>query len=68
MYVCECGKEFNNAQKFNGHKSHCKVHLIAAGKLEDYEIRKNLYRDQLSRNSKIIASNKRQTFDQKVAS
>lgn len=68
MYVCECGKEFNNAQKFNGHKSHCKVHLIAAGKLEDYEIRKNLYRDQLSRNSKIIASNKKQAFDQKVAS
>lgn len=26
-YVCECGKEFDNPQKFNGHKSHCKIHL-----------------------------------------
>lgn len=26
-YICECGKEFENAQSFNGHKSHCKIHL-----------------------------------------
>lgn len=25
-YVCECGKEFDNPQAFNGHKSHCKIH------------------------------------------
>ena len=25
-YICECGREFNNPQAFNGHKSHCKVH------------------------------------------
>ena len=25
-YVCVCGKEFDNPQAFNGHKSHCKVH------------------------------------------
>lgn len=29
MYKCECGKEFENAQSFNGHKSHCKIHLYA---------------------------------------
>lgn len=27
MYKCDCGKEFETAQKFNSHKSHCKVHL-----------------------------------------
>ena len=31
MYKCECGKEFNNAQKFNGHKSNCKQHLQSKG-------------------------------------
>ena len=25
-YVCICGKEFDEPQKFNGHKSHCKIH------------------------------------------
>ena len=27
VYICECGKEFVNPQSFNGHKSHCKIHL-----------------------------------------
>lgn len=27
-YKCECGKEFNNPQSFNGHKSHCEIHQI----------------------------------------
>jgi len=27
-FVCECGKQFDNAQSFNGHKSSCKTHLI----------------------------------------
>ena len=26
-YICECGKEFDSSQKFNGHKSGCRVHL-----------------------------------------
>lgn len=25
-YICECGKEFDNPQKFNGHKCHCLIH------------------------------------------
>ena len=25
-YICVCGREFDNPQAFNGHKSHCKVH------------------------------------------
>lgn len=26
-YMCGCGKEFDNPQKFNGHKSGCRIHL-----------------------------------------
>ena len=32
MYKCECGKEFDNPQKFNGHKANCETHLSAVGK------------------------------------
>ncbi len=28
-FQCECGKEFDNSQSFNGHKSHCKAHQLA---------------------------------------
>lgn len=34
MYKCECGKEFDNPQSFNGHKSHCEIHLNSAGKAD----------------------------------
>lgn len=34
IYKCECGKILNSPQSFNGHKSNCKVHLKATGKLE----------------------------------
>ena len=33
-YKCECGKEFDNPQKFNGHKRHCVIHLENTHKLE----------------------------------
>jgi len=32
MYKCECGREFENAQSYNGHKSHCKIHALLKGK------------------------------------
>ena len=32
IYRCECGKEFDYYQSFNGHKSHCKIHFKAVGK------------------------------------
>lgn len=39
-YVCICGKEFNNNQAFNGHKSHCKVHqLNKYGSLDNLNVR-----------------------------
>lgn len=33
-YICECGKILYSPQSFNGHKSSCKIHLAATGKLE----------------------------------
>lgn len=36
-YICECGKEFDNPQKFNGHKRHCKIHLKAVHKVEEMQ-------------------------------
>ena len=32
LLICECGKEFNYSQSFNGHKRHCKIHLAILGK------------------------------------
>lgn len=34
IYKCECGKEFDNSQRFNGHKGQCKTHLMLVGKYE----------------------------------
>lgn len=47
-YVCECGKEFNHSQKFNGHKTQCKEHLIAVGKYDNREHLQSIFRSELS--------------------
>ena len=48
-YKCECGKEFDNPQKFNGHKSHCKIHqLIKWGSLEHLEKRDKIFKKAAS--------------------
>ena len=31
-YKCKCGREFENPQAYNGHKSHCKPHMDSLGK------------------------------------
>ena len=36
IYKCECGKEFDNLQRFNGHKCHCLIHLKSVNKLESF--------------------------------
>lgn len=33
-YICECGRDFDNPQSFNGHKSHCIVHHSKKGTLK----------------------------------
>ena len=42
-YTCICGKIFDNPQKFNGHKSNCKVHKQNKG---NYEQRQEQLRQQ----------------------
>lgn len=37
QYECVCGKIFNDPQKFNGHKSNCKIHQQHKyGSLKEY--------------------------------
>ena len=33
-YICECGRVFDNPQRFNGHKSNCKIHHEVKGTLD----------------------------------
>lgn len=28
MYICDCGKEFENSQQFNSHQGHCEAHMF----------------------------------------
>lgn len=48
-YVCICGKVFDNPQKFNGHKSNCKVHLLNKyGNLDAYREKHKRTADKIS--------------------
>lgn len=41
LLICICGAEFDNSQKFNSHKSHCKEHYLHKyGSLTEYEAHK----------------------------
>jgi hypothetical protein len=41
ILTCVCGAQFNNSQKFNSHKSHCKEHYLHKyGSLTEYEAHK----------------------------
>lgn len=51
MYRCECGKEFEQANNFNGHKSHCIVHQKLKGKEKEYLRRKQHYIDLLQKHN-----------------
>lgn len=33
-YTCDCGKSYDNYRSFNGHKSHCPIHLSITGRLQ----------------------------------
>ena len=62
-YICECGKEFDNPQSFNGHKSHCVFHLSKTGRLNErkLELKQNYFK---SRNSYYKNKNKRDLIKQ----
>lgn len=58
MFRCECGKEFENPQSFNGHKGHCKEHHLAKyGNLVAYE--KQLVRQNIASKLAHEASRKK---------
>lgn len=57
MYICECGKEFDKPACFNGHKSHCLIHLKALGKLDNYLERIKVYKATAKTNGKKYAEN-----------
>ena len=60
MYKCECGKEFDHYQKFNGHKSRCKIHYKALGKLDklnEYNIKRS------NTLSKVLKGKKKNNFE-----
>jgi hypothetical protein len=46
-YICECNREFNNPQSFNGHKSHCKIHMIAMNKYDKFLQDDNIRHEKL---------------------
>lgn len=70
-YKCECGKEFDQPNKFNGHKSNCRVHHEAKGTLDRLEkkYRDNRYRGILSGQISKERSerNKQRSFEQWVS-
>ena len=45
LYICECGRKFDNPQCFNGHKSNCEIHHLSKwGNLDVLEAQKNTLR------------------------
>lgn len=69
MYKCVCGREFMNAQQFNGHKSHCKTYqLDKYGNLDVYNKVKSAFSSGASASRKRQsekAKEKRKTLAQK---
>lgn len=60
-YICKCGQEFVNSQKFNAHKQSCTVHIIAKyGSLETYYAIKNRNSAQSSETLKRNTAKKKQ--------
>lgn len=56
LLICECGKEFNYSQSFNGHKRHCKIHLAAVGKLDIEQAAMNKFHQAGRERAKQLAS------------
>lgn len=70
-YICKCGKEFSNSQKFNGHKTQCKEHLISVGKYQNREHLQSLFKTVVAikgatKQSKLCNSRKQERLLQWV--
>lgn len=60
LFICECGKQFTEAQRFNGHKANCPVHMKACGKYDSWIENKKLQWAKSAATSKKIAVKKRE--------
>ena len=59
MYKCECGKEFEKPNSFNGHKSSCKIHQINKhGSLDFFNLTHYNQGKKLAERNKEIKKNK----------
>lgn len=65
MYKCECGKEFETANSFNGHKSHCLQHLKAVGKDKEFLERLEKYKQNFRRHNKLYSEQAKLKKDNK---
>ena len=67
VYICECGREFDNPQKFNGHKSHCIVHqYLKYGSLAQLHI-KELARQKTLQETMATTKQLRIAQNEKIA-
>ena len=57
-YLCTCGKVFTNPQSFNGHKRHCKEHLLLVGKLGKIEKADRLAATNAAQASRVFHNKK----------
>lgn len=54
MYICDCGKTFEDPQQFNGHKCHCEQHFLKKyGSLEKFELIKLRSKETVKEAGKI---------------
>lgn len=58
IYTCVCGKTFDNPQKFNGHKSNCKEHILTK-----YESVSEYYKNKTPVINKGAELAKQRSFD-----
>lgn len=60
-YKCVCGKIFDNPQKFNGHKSNCKVHILNKyGRLDVFDENRKVAAKKTSAKLKQLCAEKAQ--------
>lgn len=65
-YRCECGKEFDNPQKFNGHKQGCRVHIeLKYGSYETYLTIKNRSQSKSAETCRKIYALRRKEREEK---
>lgn len=75
MYQCECGRQYNNPQSYNGHKSHCIIHMQCNGKydtfLEDdynrHETLRKTVRDQVKERQMIKSQQQQEELERWIS-